>query len=236
LLQEKPALAPIVITHRTTQPQTSLLLTSAYNAYQKGEFSLARNMYQQVLQVDPKNRGALLGLASIAMQGRETSVAREFYLRLLDQDPGDPLARAGMLALAPTGDLAQQESELKLLLKQYPQSAPLFFSLGNVYAAGQRWSEAQQAYFDALQQAKNTAATGSHASSVSGMSNNQSAVASVPPDYPFNLAISLEHLGQMKPAVTYYKEALQLSAGQPAGFDPEALRTRLTTLTSGATP
>ncbi len=231
-----PAPAPIVITHRTAQPQTSPLLTSAYNAYQKGEFPLARNMYQQVLQADPKNRSALLGLASIALQGRETSVAREFYLRLLDQDPGDPLARAGMLAIAPTGDLAQQESELKLLLKQYPQSAPLFFSLGNVYAAGQRWSEAQQAYFDALQQAKNTTATGSHVSSVSGMGDTLSGVAHVPPDYPFNLAISLEHLGQMKPAVTYYQEALQLSAGQQAGFDPEALRTRLQTFASGATP
>jgi hypothetical protein len=237
LLPENPAPAPIVITHRAAQPQTSPLLTSAYNAYQKGEFPLARNMYQQVLQADPKNRGALLGLASIALQGRETSVAREFYLRLLDQDPGDPLARAGMLAIAPTGDLAQQESELKLLLKQYPQSAPLFFSLGNVYAAGQRWSEAQQAYFDALEQAKNTTATGgSHASSVSGKSDTLSGVANVPPDYPFNLAISLEHLGQMKPAVKYYQEALQLSAGQPAGFDPETLRTRLQTLVSGATP
>lgn len=236
LLPEKPAPAPISITHRTTQPQAGLLLISAYSAYQKGEFPLARKMYQQVLQADPKNRGALLGLASLAMQGRETSVARDLYLRLLDQDPGDPLARAGMLAIAPTGDLAQQESELKLLLKQYPQSAPLFFSLGNVYAAGQRWSEAQQAYFEALQQAKNTAAAGSHVVSVSGASDAQSVVANVPPDYPFNLAISLEHLGQMKPAVTYYKEALQLSAGQPAGFDPEALRTRLTTLTSGATP
>jgi hypothetical protein len=235
-LPEKPAPAPIVITHRTTQPQTGPLLTSAYNAYQEGDVPLARNMYQQVLQADPKNRGALLGLASIALQGRETSVARELYLRLLDQDPGDPLARAGMLAISPTGDLAQQESEVKLLLKQYPQSAPLFFSLGNIYAAGQRWSEAQQAYFEALQQAKNSTATGSHASSVSGMSDTHSTVANVPPDYPFNLAISLEHLGQMKPAAKYYKEALQLSAGQPAGFDPEALRTRLQTFASGATP
>ena len=219
-LPEETAHAPIIITRRTLRPQANLLLTSAYTAYQKGEFPLARNRYQQVLQADPKNRGALLGLAAIAIQGRETSLARDLYLRLLDQDPGDPLARAGMLAIAPGGELVQQESELKLLLKQYPRSAPLLFSLGNIYAAGQRWSEAQQVYFEALRQAKNDAQD-------SG---------AVHPDYLFNMAVSLEHLGQMKPAVRYYQEALQLAAGQTAGFDPEALRIRLKTFAPDAAP
>jgi len=217
---EKPASAPIVITHRPAQPLVSPLLTAAYGAYQKGDFAQARDKYQQVLQANPKHRGALLGLASLALQGHEDSLARDLYLRLLEQDPGDPLARAGLLTITPTGDPARQESELKLLLVQYPHVAPLFFSLGNLYAAENHWSEAQQAYFSALQAAKNAA-------------QNPEAVH---PDYSFNLAVSLEHLGQLKPAANYYRESLRLAVGQPTGFDVEALRARLHNLEQGETP
>jgi TolA-binding protein len=213
----KPAQASIVITHRRVRPQASSSLAAAYEAYQKGDTQQANEKYQQVLRDDPKNRGALLGLAAIATQGHEESSARELYLRLLDQDPGDPLARAGLLNLTPTSDLARQESELKLLLEQHPQSAPLFFSLGSLYASGQRWNEAQQAYFSALQAAKSSAAK----------------TGGVSPDYPFNLAVSLEHLGQLKPAVAYYREAIQCAAGVPTGFDVESLEVRLKTLEQG---
>ncbi|MFH2123124.1 MAG: tetratricopeptide repeat protein [Pseudomonadota bacterium] len=210
---EKTAPTTIVITHRALQPQLSPLLAAAYAAYQNGDFEQARRKYQQVLQDDPHSRDALLGLAAIAMRRHEISLARDLYLRLLDQDPGDSLARAGLLAIAPTGDPVQQESELKLLLELHPNSAPLFFSLGSLYAAGQRWSEAQQAYFNALQAAK-----------------------IIVPDYPFNLAVSLEHLGQLKPAVKYYRQALQLAGDGTAGFDVEGLRARLKILEQGERP
>lgn len=223
--------ASIVIKHRTARPKAGSLITSAYDAYQRGDYAEARTGYQQVLLADPKNRNALLAMAAIALQGQEVAQARDFYLRLLDQDPGDPLARAGLLAMAPSGDPAEQESELKLLLEQHPKSAPLFFSLGNLYAAGQRWNEAQQAYFNALQVARENAAV-HHAPSLAG----QPSAPVVHPDYPFNLAVSLEHLGKIKPAVNFYREALQLAEGRPAGFDPEALRARLQTLEQGEAP
>lgn len=226
----KAAPAAIVIKHRTARPQAGPLITAAYEAYQKGDFIQARINYQQVLRAEPKNRSALLALAAIATQGQEVALARDLYLRLLDQDPADPLARAGLLAIAPAGDPARQESELKLLLEQHPKSAPLFFSLGNLYAAGQRWSEAQQAYFNALQAARSDVAAGSP--SLTG----ESSPVRVHPDYPFNLAVSLEHLGKVKPAINFYKEALRFAAGQPAGFDPEVLRTRLQVLEQGVTP
>jgi len=223
--------APIVIKRRTARPQASSLVVAAYDAYQKGDYTKARTNYQQVLLSDPKNRSALLALAAIALQGKEVALARDLYLRLLDQDPADPLAWAGLLAIAPSGDPAQQESELKLLLKQYPKNAPLLFSLGNLYAARQRWSEAQQAYFNALQAAREDAAV-SHAPSPT----REPSSSLVHPDYPFNLAVSLEHLGKVKPAINFYREALQCAAGRPAGFDPEALRVRLQALEQGKTP
>lgn len=219
----EPSASPqntIVISHRAASPVTNPLLRAAYDAYKGGDYVLARQKYQQALQADPQNRGALLGLAAAAVQGHENGLARELYLRVLDQEPGDPLARAGLLAIAPTEDPVKQESELKLLLEQHPQTAVLFFSLGNLYAAGQRWSEAQDAYFKALQAARNAAAK----------------TGGVHPDYPFNLAVSLERLGQVKPAVKYYREALAQAAGQAAGFDVKGLEIRLQTLDSGVTP
>ncbi len=227
----QPLPAPIVIKHRTARPKAGSLITSAYDAYQRGDYAEARTGYQQVLLADPKNRNALLAMAAIALQGQEVALARELYLRLLDQDPADPLARAGLLAIAPSGDPTQQESELKLLLEQYPKSAPLLFSLGNFYASGQRWNEAQQAYFNALQVAREDAAV-SHAAPLAG----QPSAPVVHPDYPFNLAVSLEHLGKVKPAINFYREALQFAEGRPAGFDPEALRIRLQILEEGKTP
>jgi tetratricopeptide (TPR) repeat protein len=238
---DNPSSEPIVITHRAVQPQVSSLLAAAYGAYQKGDFEQARQEYQQVLQADPQHRGALLGLADIAMHWSEKSLARDLYLRVLDQDPGDPLARAGLLAIAPMGDLVQQESELKLLLELHPNIAPLFFSLGNVYAAGQRWSEAQQAYFNALQAAKNVALNfTTNPMGTSGAATGSSGTAiskpCVHPDYLFNLAVSLEHLGQLKSATSFYREALQCTVDRSAGFEPDLLRARLKILEQGERP
>ncbi|MBU1648383.1 MAG: tetratricopeptide repeat protein [Proteobacteria bacterium] len=234
---ESPASMPIVITHRAAQPQVSPLLAAAYGAYQKGDFEQARQEYQQVLQADPQHRAALLGLADIAMHWSEKSLARDLYLRVLDQDPGDPLARAGLLAIAPMGDLVQQESELKLLLERHPNIAPLFFSLGNVYAAGQRWSEAQQAYFNALQAAKNAALNPMGTSgATTGSSGTAISKPCVHPDYPFNLAVSLEHMGQLKSATSFYREALQCAVDRSAGFEPDLLRARLKILEQGERP
>lgn len=227
----KPPPAPVVIRRRTAPPPVSPLIATAYDAYQRGDLSGARALYQEALQVEPNNRGALLGMAAIAAQGQEVALARELYLRLLDRDPADPLARAGLLAITTAGDPILQESELKLLLEQSPRSAPLLFTLGNLYAAGQRWSEAQQIYFDALAAARDYTA----ASSPSSLSGKTSPVR-VHPDYAFNLAVSLEHLGKVKQAIHYYREALQATEVQSAGFDPNVLRARLQTLESGLTP
>ena len=156
----------------------------------------------------------MLGLAAVALRLQETALARDLYLRLLERDPSDPLAKVGLMTVMPKDDPVRLESELKLLLEVHPNMAPLSFSLGNIYAAGQRWNEAQQAYFNALQAA-------SKAASPQG---------AVSPDYPFNLAVSLEHLNKPELAIRYYREAQKLATSLPVGFDKEALRQKLETL------
>ena len=210
----RPSQPAIKITHRGSQPQTDPLLTTAYTAYQQGNFEQSRQNYQIILRADPEHRGAMLGLAAVALRLRESGLARDLYLRLLERDPSDPLAKVGLMTVMPKDDSVRMESELKLLLEVHPNSAPLSFFLGNVYAAGQRWNEAQQSYFNALQ----------------AVSKGASPQGAVSPDYPFNLAVSLEHLNKPDLAIRYYREAQKLATSLPAGFDKEVLRLKLENL------
>ena len=189
-------------------------LDLAYAAYQRGSLDEAEELYRRALASDPLQRDALLGLATIAARSGSSAEALDLYSRMLARNPRDPIARAGLMEILPAGSPANQEADLKRLLNEYPNVAPLAYAYGNFLASNQRWSEAQQAYFRALQLAKSDAA-------LSGRVN---------PDYAFNLAVSLEHLNQGQPAQNYYREALAFAANHPAGFDLAAVRSRLASM------
>jgi len=130
--------------------------------------------------------------------------AEAIYQRLLRADPRDPHANAGLLALrGALVDPVAAESRVKSMLAADPESSVLYFALGNQYARQARWPEAQQAYFKAY----------------SGDAEN--------PDFAYNLAVSLEHLRQTRPAADYYRRALALAEKRGASFDPAAARERL---------
>lgn len=169
-------------------------LTAAYQAYQNGDLGMAWQRYREVLLKDPRNRDALLGMAAIAQQQGQDDAAIQYYRQVLMLDPRDPVAQAGMSAFS-TGDAAGKESRLKLSLAQSPQSAALHFALGNLYTEQSRWGDAQQAYFNAFRLEPSNAL------------------------FAFNLATSLDHLGQGKLAAQYYGQALQLNTTGNAGFD-----------------
>jgi Tfp pilus assembly protein PilF len=182
------------------------LLEAAYNAYRSGDFAVAQQNYSRVLRQDDKNRDALLGMAAIAQQQGNDTVAAQYYGQVLTLNPRDPLAQAGMSALEKGGSPSDKESRLKLLLDQQPQSAALNFALGNLYADQSRWTEAQQVYFTAY---------------------------SLQPDaaqYAYNLAVSLDHLGQAKLAAQYYQRALQLDISGSPTIDHAQAQQRLSEL------
>ncbi len=184
-------------------------LGSAYQAFNGGDLSSARQQYEAALQHDPNNRDALLGLASIATREQQPQQAAGYYLRLLELDPQDGAAIAGLVNLR-QGDPAQNELRLKGVLAAHPDAAPVHFALGNLYAQQGRWQEAQQAYFQAYSAAPANA------------------------DYAYNLAIGLDRLNQGKLAATYYQRALTLSQDSAATFDRAALRKRLQELSGNA--
>ncbi len=180
-------------------------LTMAYEAYQSGRLDMAQQQYQQVLRNESHNRDALLGLAAIAIRQGNADQARTYYQNLLQLDPRDSIAQAGLLSLESTADI-QTESELKSLLLQQPGLAPLHFALANLYAREQRWPLAQQSYFEAQRLAPENA------------------------DYAYNLAISLEHLGQRAPALRYYQRALKLHQHHAGQFNPHTVSQRIAIL------
>ena len=183
------------------------LLSNAYLAYRNGKFEQAQQLYREALNLDSNNTDALLGLAVIAQRRGVDSMAAHYYAKVMALDPRNAVANAGMSALV-TDD--NRESRLKTLLNEQQDSASLHFALGNYYAGQARWGEAQPAYFDAYKLEPDNA------------------------ELAFNLATSLDHLGQKKLAAQYYERALQLDAGNHAGFDHAKISKRIEELTGMA--
>jgi tetratricopeptide (TPR) repeat protein len=164
----------------------SPMLMQAYEMLQAGDTAGAKTLYENVLITDPRNVDALLGVAAIAKSEGRFDDTNRLYQRVLELEPRNSYAQAGLISIVGGADLAASESRLKQLIARDP-SAFLYFSLGNLYAEQSQWPSAQQAYFQAYQMQPDN------------------------PDYAFNLAIGLDHIGQSRPALDYYRKALDLS-------------------------
>jgi tetratricopeptide (TPR) repeat protein len=177
-------------------------LEQAYSAYQSGDLKAAKQGYQQALKRASDNRDALMGLAAVHQQQGDPQQARRYYQLLLKLNPKDSVAVSGLLSLQSRGAV-EKESQIKMLLDQEPNAAHLHYALGSQYVSQSRWAEAQQAFFQAFSNAPEN------------------------PDYIFNLAVSLDHLGKRKMALVYYRRALEQSPGRQVGFDTGRLKQRI---------
>ncbi len=187
-----------------TRPEPDSNLLQGYANIQHNDLELARRNFEKALGRDPNNTDALLALAAIAQRQGQPADAEELYRRALVANPSDPAVQAAVLNGATAGaDPQNTESRLKTLLAAQPESAPLNFALGNLLSRQKRWSEAQQVYFNA----------------VAAESDN--------PDYLFNLAVSLDHLRQSRPAAQHYRLALEAAEQRPAAFDRAQVKKRL---------
>ena len=195
------------IRHQQEPDSIDAILASAYQSYQHGDYATAWLRYRAAFSQDPKNRDALLGLGVIAQQQGQGDTALHYYRQVLVLDPRDPVAHAGLSTLS-GGDSAIKESRLKQLIAQQADSAALHFALGHHYVEQSRWSDARQAYFNALAMEPSNAL------------------------YIFSLATSLDHLGQHQAAASYYQQALQLDTLGHSGFSRAEAQQRLNNLIS----
>jgi len=178
-------------------------LQAGYSAYRAGDLERADRAYARARSLAPDNRDALLGAAAVARARGDNATAQRLYRRVLRDHPRDTYARAALSSLDGAGDPRRNETELKMLLRDSPDSPELHFALGNLYARESRWAQAQSAYFEAVR----------------GEPDD--------PQYAYNLAIALDHLGQAKAARRYYQRALELADGRAVPFRPAAVRRRL---------
>jgi tetratricopeptide (TPR) repeat protein len=185
----------IKVSAGSAEPQSDNRLVQAYAALQSGNLDAARQQYGDAARSDPRNINALLGLASVAMQQGRDEEASRLYFNVLELEPRNPYAQTGLIALLGRADPLSAEAKLKQLIAREP-AATLYFTLGNLYADQSRWAEAQQAYFQAhhLEPAN--------------------------PDYAYNLAVGLEHVGQPRLAADFYRRAVEQARNRGrAGFD-----------------
>jgi len=196
----------IVVSPGSPEPVLNPLLSEAYAALQANQLDAARGLYQKLLSTDPKNTDALLALASIAVRQGNEAEATRLYLRILELDPRHALAQSGLIALLGRADPVAAESRLRQLIARDP-SPFLYFTLGNLYADQSQWAAAQHAYFQAH-----------HLDPIN-------------PEYAYNLAVGLEHVGQPKLALGFYRRAAQLATARGrANFDRTAVQERITRL------
>jgi len=176
----------ISITKTKKEDPISVLLQKAYQHYQAAEYPQSDTLYKQILIRDIKQRDALLGVAAIAVVNKDFTQAKKYYQQLLRYYPGDSIATSALVDLTKQQTTVASESQLKLLLREDPNAAHVYFSLGLLYAKQSRIKESQQAFFDAFSRHKKA-------------------------DYAYNLAVMLDKLGQEKAALSYYKQASDIS-------------------------
>src|SRR3989442_12340953 len=109
-------------------------------------------------------------------------------MRVLQIDPRDSQAQAALISLrSGRSDPLATESRVKTLLAADPSAHALNFALGNQLAQQNRWAEAQQEYFKAYTPEPDNA------------------------DFANNVAVSLDHLRQPRPALANYHPPIHLS-------------------------
>jgi Tfp pilus assembly protein PilF len=163
------------------------LITAAYAKYSAGDYSAARADYLQALKDRPDNRDALLGMAAIAYRDGDMELARTAYLRILKHYPEDATAQLALINLPGLQHFAEREKILKEMLQANPASPSPYIMLGNLYLAASRWLDARESFYNAWRLDQRN------------------------PDCAYNLAVSLDHMGQKDEALEYYLIAHKLS-------------------------
>ncbi len=201
----EPVAEPIRIVRGATSNPLFPKLSEAWAAFQAADYARAETLYREVRAADAGNIDALLGLGALAARGERTDEARDLYQAVLLAEPKNSTAVSALSTLPAAGRRNLDASTLKNLVREQPGAADLHFALGLQYVAAGNWSDAQRAFFEAVRNEPTNA------------------------DYVYNLAVSLDRLGQGALAATYYQRALDV-ANLSALFNPDAARTRLATL------
>lgn len=181
-------------------------LQRAYRALKAGRNKEARSLYLEA-QAHDTGVDALIGLAALAADSGNYREAAHYYREALTREPTNPTALAGLAALAGSADPQGAQKPLERMAEK-TDAASVHSALGGVYASQQKWPAAQQAYFEAFRREPDN------------------------PNHAYNLAISLDQIGERGPALQYYRKALELAARGDALFDARSIERRVAELST----
>ncbi len=202
----EPPVPPFKLARSAEKPRIAPEVSSGYEQLVAGNLAAARRSYAQALGADPSNLDARLGLATVEARSGNRNAALEQYGFALDIDPRNATALAGIAAVSSHASPEAVEAQMRAGVSRYPRSAALRFTLGNLYASQSRWGEAQAEYFEAYRLEPGSA------------------------DILYNLAVSLDHLGQSRLAAEHYARALEAAQDRRGQFDAAAVARRLAEL------
>ena len=194
---------PVVIEPAITIKKNSMQAVAAdninagYSLFTQGNYQQAKLKYLKANKVAPDSIDSLLGLGAIAIIEEDKQTAKSYYQRALSLNPQNTTALNALSAIDKS--LQSDETQIKQTIAQDPNNPSAYFNLGNYYLEREKWNLALRAFNQA-----NKLAPGS-------------------PDIVYNIAISLDNLDNIKPAINTYKKAVQLSTATTASFNTNAV-------------
>jgi Tfp pilus assembly protein PilF len=197
---------PLKLSRTVDAPRVPSDVSQGYDSLRRGDLASARRSYEAALAADPVNLDAHLGLATASARAGDRASATRHYRRTLELDPKNAAALAGLAALTDFSRPEGLEAQLRSDISRNPESAALHYTLGALYSSQSRWTEAQVSFFEAHRLEPGNA------------------------DIIYNLAVSLDHLGQARLAADFYQRALGAAQQQNAQFDKGQVSRRIAEL------
>ncbi|MDX2112865.1 MAG: tetratricopeptide repeat protein [Alphaproteobacteria bacterium] len=199
----------ISISVNQPNPNLDYELEKAYDALATGQPSLAIEIYKNILTNDPKNKGALFGLATTYHRTGQLDKARQFYGQLLAIDPAHRDGLNNFLVLL--ADEAPQQALEKMaeLASRNPKFSPIPAQMAVIY---QRLGQPELA-----------------------LEHMFRAVALAPENlaYRYNLAILLDKQKKYDEAARLYRQLLEAAArGAVIPGNIQKIQQRLTFISS----
>jgi Flp pilus assembly protein TadD len=188
---------------RMKQP-TSTKLMLAYQAYLNGDNFEAQRGYLKILEAEPHQVDALLGMAAITARQEKTEEAVAWCLIVLEKNPHNMMAQAALVNFLGRSNHHAAEARIKSLIQKNPDMPDLHAVLGAIQIQKNDWREAQRAYLEAHRLEPQN------------------------PQHAFNLAVALDHMGKTERALDYYRHAQILIRGaEKSMVDKAALELRI---------
>jgi tetratricopeptide (TPR) repeat protein len=170
------------------RPNLDHELDKAYQALATGQSSLAVEIYKNVLNNDPKNKGALFGLATTYHRLNRLDQARIFYGKLLALDPQHRDGLNNFLVLLADEAPQQALEEMQKLAERNPDFSPLPAQMAIIHQRLRQYDQAIEQMFRAVALAPDNLT------------------------YRYNLAIMLDKQKKYDEAATIYRQLLEAAA------------------------